>query len=273
MRRVLGTRPPVIVRAVTAQSFFELDSIDFDYEPFPIGLARPLMAPAVYKDLVDAFPPIERLTHYDVLGRPGSKYTLSEREQPDAYREFVRHHPVWRDFHAWVKSDGFIDHVLASLTAQHIDLGFRRRTRARRAFRNVRALARGGISPRDARLRTRFEFSALPADGGMLLPHTDAPSKIVTLVVSMLRGGEWNPAWGGGLDVCRPKDIRRFGFNWLNELAEFADMEVVRTFPFEPNQAIVFVKTYDSWHAVRPMTGAGSKDLRRTLTIVIETPT
>ena len=256
-----------------AGPFFALDPVAFDYEPFPIGLARPLMEPAVYKDLVDAFPPLDRLTHYDVLGRPGSKYTLSEREQPKAYRDFVRDHPVWREFHAWIKSDAFIDHVLDALAAQHIDLGFRRRAPVRRLARNLRALGRGGISPRDARLSTRFEFSALPADGGRLLPHTDAPSKIVTLVVSMLREGEWNPAWGGGLEVCRPRDPRRFGFNWMNELADFEDMQVVRTFEFEPNQAIVFVKTYDSWHTVRPMTGVGAKDVRRTLTIVIETPT
>jgi hypothetical protein len=47
-------------------------------------------------------------------------------------------------------------------------------------------------------------------------------------------------------------------------------MEVLETFPFEPNQAVVFVKTFNSWHSVRPMTGRGSPAMRKTLTINIE---
>ena len=38
-----------------------------------------------------------------------------------------------------------------------------------------------------------------------------------------------------------------------------------------PNQCVIFVKTFNSWHAVYPMTGHGSQALRKTLTINIET--
>jgi hypothetical protein len=47
-------------------------------------------------------------------------------------------------------------------------------------------------------------------------------------------------------------------------------MEVLDTFEFTPNQVVVFVKTFNSWHSVRPMTGAGSPLMRKTLTINIE---
>jgi hypothetical protein len=47
-------------------------------------------------------------------------------------------------------------------------------------------------------------------------------------------------------------------------------MEVLDTYEFGPNQLILFVKTFNSWHSVRPMKGKGSKQLRRTLTINIE---
>jgi hypothetical protein len=33
---------------------------------------------------------------------------------------------------------------------------------------------------------------------------------------------------------------------------------------------VVFVKTFNSWHSVRPMTGSGSALMRKTLTINIE---
>ena len=47
-------------------------------------------------------------------------------------------------------------------------------------------------------------------------------------------------------------------------------MEVLDTFDFTPNQAVVFVKTDNSWHCVRPMKGQGSDAMRKTLTINIE---
>jgi hypothetical protein len=56
----------------------------------------------------------------------------------------------------------------------------------------------------------------------------------------------------------------------MNAKAEFGEMEVIDTFDFTPNQAVIFVKTFNSWHSVRPMQGNGSGAMRRTLTINIE---
>ncbi len=109
----------------------------------------------------------------------------------------------------------------------------------------------------------------MTADGGHLTPHTDAPTKIVTLIVSMMRPGEWNPTFGGGTDVNVPKDDR-LAFNQMNEPARFEDMDVVATYDYAPNQAVVFVKTFNSWHSVPPIRGHGSTALRKTLTINIE---
>ncbi len=109
----------------------------------------------------------------------------------------------------------------------------------------------------------------MTADGGHLTPHTDAPTKIVTLIVSMMRPGEWDPAFGGGTDVNVPKDDR-LAFNQMNEPARFEDMDVVATYDYAPNQAVVFVKTFNSWHSVPPIRGHGSTALRKTLTINIE---
>ena len=94
----------------------------------------------------------------------------------------------------------------------------------------------------------------MPVTGGSIRPHTDAVSKVVTMVIPMLHEGEWKEEYGGGTSVVWPKDRTR-SFNQV---------------PFEPNQCLVFVKTYDSWHAVWPMTGNDPTILRRTLTINIE---
>jgi hypothetical protein len=109
----------------------------------------------------------------------------------------------------------------------------------------------------------------LPADGGSVIPHTDVPKKLVTLVVSMVEEGEWDPRWGGGTEVDRTTDFR-YAYNWLNRPVPFERVEALHTYEFAPNQCVVFVKTFNSLHCVRPMRGAGSSAMRRTLTINIE---
>ena len=109
----------------------------------------------------------------------------------------------------------------------------------------------------------------LPADGGYVIPHTDSPRQDRDAVVSMCGTDEWDPAFGGGTDVNRPKDVR-LAFNRMNAQADFDEMEVLDTFEFTPNQAVVFVKTFNSWHSVRPMTRRRLAAMRKTLTINIE---
>lgn len=247
--------------------FFLYDHLSFRYEPFPIGIAKPLMDEALYRELVESYPPQEIFAY---LPKVGHKYSLSEKYNGREYQTFIRSSPAWRDLHGWIKSDGFIVGVMSALKTRYIDLGHDKpKSAAQRTFKLIKNVARGRLRPGSARLSTRFEFSMLPADGGHIVPHTDLPSKVVTLIVSMVGEGEWDQTFGGGTDVNQPKDVRH-SFNQLNRQAPFEDMEVLGTYEFTPNQAVVFVKTFNSWHSVRPMTGHGSSAMRKTLTINIE---
>jgi hypothetical protein len=247
-------------------TLFAYDHLQFRYEPFPIGIAKPAIAEDLYRQLVDSYPPRELFAY---LPKVGHKYSLSEKYNGEAYGRFINSHAPWRELHAWIKSDDFIPAVMKALRAHHIDLGQKPLSGAKRTLKTVKNLARGRRRPLPPRLSTRFEFSMLPADGGYIMPHTDSPSKIVTLIVSMAGDDEWNPAFGGGTDVNRPRDMR-LAFNRMNAQADFDEMEVLDTFEFTPNQVVVFVKTFNSWHSVRPMTGTGSSLMRKTLTINIE---
>jgi hypothetical protein len=51
------------------------------------------------------------------------------------------------------------------------------------------------------------------------LLHTDTPKKIITLVLSMIKEGEWDSALGGGLDVNRA-----IGAPYSFRLQRFASM-------------------------------------------------
>lgn len=248
-------------------SFFSYDHLDFKYEPFPIGLAKPLMDESTYQTLVDNYPSLDR---FKFMPKLGNKYTLSQRFNPKVYHDVIRNDPVWREFHGWLNSGDFLSGILGALKQRHIDLGYDLNSSTFKRLRSlIKDLRLAEIGPKAVRLKTRFEFSMLPADGGCIKPHTDGHSKVITLVVSMLNPDEWDPAHGGGTDVNRPKDITRI-FNDLNAQAEFEDMTVVDSFDFTPNQAVIFVRGYDTWHSVRPMTGAGSSAMRKTLTINVE---
>jgi 2OG-Fe(II) oxygenase superfamily len=245
---------------------FSLSNLDLRYEPFPIGVARPIMGDEAYARHVDLYPPLELFQH---IPKVGNKYCLSEKYNPAKYRQWVEDHACWREFHRWVKSPDFVFGVLDELARRSVDLGFKRRSAGQLVQRRLRSLLEGKWWQGEDRLSARFEFSMLPADGGSVTPHTDNPDKIITMVVSMARPGEWDPAHGGGTEVNRHRRPE-LSFNRVNGKAEFEDMEPLGAYEFEPNQCVVFVKTFNSWHCVRPMRGRGTTAMRRSLTINIE---
>jgi hypothetical protein len=203
--------------------FFTYEHLKFRYDPFPIGLARPLMDEGTYRTFVENFPPLDIFKSFAVMGKEGQ-----------------------------------------------LDLGYRYASPVARRLRQLRDGLRGKASSgKYSPLRARFEFSALPVDGGFLVPHTDAPTKVATIVVSMLKDGEWDPAFGGGTDFNKPKSDH-LRYNQMNRSAAFEDMDVIDSLDFVPNQGVMFVKTFNSWHSVRPMTGQGSKATRNTLTVTVE---
>ena len=248
--------------------FFDYGKVEFRYTPFPIGIAKPVMPDARYGELVANFPPVELFESFEQMGKKGRKFTLSAKENRQRYDEFVQATPVWREFHKWIKSRDFVYGALDMLKAHDLDLGYRYVEPGKRLVRKVKSVALRKRMPSYVPLEARFEFSALPADGGNLPPHTDAPTKIVTMILSILEDGEWDQMFGGGTDVNWPKDETKT-FNQMNRVAGFDEMEVLHTYPFTPNQCVVFVKTFNSWHSVAPMHGPAGK-LRRTLTINIE---
>ena len=105
--------------------FFSYEHLEFRYDPYPVGLAKPLMDASFYADVVKRFPPVEIMTSHADVGRQGEKYTLSKKLTPRRYAKFVRADPVWREFHRWISSDAFVYELLEPLSSHDIDLGFR----------------------------------------------------------------------------------------------------------------------------------------------------
>jgi hypothetical protein len=245
--------------------YFNYDHLEFRYEPYPIGLAKPLIEPGLYREMLAGYPDREWFMYLEKLGH---KYSLSEHFNPKTFRKFLHANPLWNNFNRWIKSRDFTRGVINALAEQSLDVGYNPDMTVLNQWRK-RLTHWGRLNCSASRLISRFEFSMLPADGGNIKPHTDSPSKIITLVVSMVDEGEWDPAFGGGTDVNQARDVRH-NFNQTNDQGRFEDMDVIDTFEFTPNQAVIFIRTFNSWHSVRPMTGRGSDAMRKTLTINIE---
>jgi 2OG-Fe(II) oxygenase superfamily len=253
---------PLSASALGASRLLDLGRAHFRYEPYPIGIIRDIFEPSLYARLVDTFPQADL---FRFMGHHGDKWSLSEVNNPDSYYKFLRSNPDWNRLFAEVKSKDFIDQVLHALAQSKINLGLHPPTGdgwLRRRWDVV--LGRKSF----ARLRARFEFSMMSAEGGHILPHTDSPQKHITLVVSMVRPGEWDKTWGGGTDLMRPLDPSE-NFNLLNRYLQFDQVETIGTMDYEPNQCVIFIKTFNSLHAVKPMSGPRAV-MRRTLTINIE---
>ncbi len=247
---------------------FSFEHVDFLYEPYPIGLIKPVMEDGLYEQLVERFPPADL---FMFMPKFGNKYTLSEKFNPEKYHEYIKETPPWRELHAWIKSEDFFRTIVDMLYQHHIDMGMEKAHFAGKTVWPWRLgeIAKGRWPRGDQAFRTRFEFSMLPADGGYVTPHTDTPRKVITLVVSMVKNGDWDQALGGGTEVNRPKDPQR-SFNYQNEQLDFDEIDRLHCFEFGPNQCVIFVKTFNSLHCVRPMKAKGSDAMRRTLTINIE---
>jgi hypothetical protein len=237
------------------------------YEPYPIGIIAPAFELGLYRELVREFPPLDLFKSLPVYG---NKYSLSEKNNPKHYTGFISRHEVWRGLHQYFKSGDFIFSVMDALRDCKVDLGIRRKsqTLGSRWLTLVRHVGRGQLPSTRPPIHARFEYSALPAAGGYVVPHTDSPGKLITLVITMTRDEEWNATWGGGTDILKPRDPSDT-YNYFNRQIPYEQCEVLRTLEFLPNQAMLFVKTFNSLHGVRLMQGPEGF-IRRTLTIVVE---
>ena len=242
-------------------------NLTMEYSPYPFGVITPVFDEKLYSELLDTFPSLEL---FQFRARFGNKYSLSEKSNHAQYKKFIASHAAWREVHSFVKSDDFVFSVLDALRDNNVDLGLQRaqQPRAKRIRNNVKSLLRGRLPAAERPLYSRFEFSALPADGGIVIPHTDSPGKFVTLVFSMVKPGEWTDDWGGGTDILSMKDVTK-SFNFVNAQVPYEETETAATVPYKTNQAMIFVKTHNSLHGVRKMAEPQGA-VRRTLTVVIE---
>jgi hypothetical protein len=240
-------------------------NVRFDYEPYPLGLISGVFDDDFYSRLVTSYPALQLFKHMPMLGE---KYSLSASNNPGNYYRFLKDNPDWHMFHEYVLSESFVASTLAMFDVHNLDLGLPPRHKVR--SRRPRSISTRLNRMRNiAELSARFEFSMMNGRGGHILPHTDSATKIITFVFSIVAPNEWDQKWGGGTAVVWPKEQKHI-YNQTNKQLKLDQVDSIREYPFESNQALVFIKTFNSWHAVLPMRATEGSVLRKTLTVNIE---
>jgi hypothetical protein len=230
------------------------DNFSFKYEPYPLGISPEFIEPAFFQELAQTFPGIELFKFHESQGR---KYALSENSNAEIFYQFLKSSPPWRKLVDIIASEKFIMGCLELLKRNGIDLGYLELGESTKKYTKIP-------------LEGTLEFSALPIRGGAVLPHTDAPKKIVSLVLSMNLPGELPPNVGGGTEVSKCR-VPEKSYNYLNKQIDFSESEPVYEVNYQPNNCLLFVKTYNSLHCVRPMTGDRDDVFRKSLTINVKT--
>lgn len=194
-------------------------------EPFRVRYFDDAMDEALWLRLAEAFPHGEALHSLNAVGL---KNNLCDRDE--GFAAYVDRRPVWREFHGWLRA----------------------------AFPQICADV-FGLKPGGKRT-VRFEFSALPGDGGEVKPHPDTSKKLATAV--MYFDSEWDQAWGGAFEALRHKTEP--DADWTDRRPAWDDVETVLAVPIAPRRIGFMLRRNNSLHGVRPISAPVP---RRTITV------
>lgn len=198
-------------------------------EPYPYAVYDDVISQEFYNELLNSWP--EKLSGDRLSNSRYNKSYLSDRHQRDWFGEVLAARPMWKSLYDELHNEfpRMCKDVFGPL----------------------------GYTGEYAKTWANVEFSALPAEGGGLLPHPDNKKKVVTAVFFM--EPDWNPDWGGAFEVLRRPDGKQ-----EVDLAPWDEVETVEAVEVKPRRMVFMQRTPISYHGVRPI---HAPRVRRSLTI------
>lgn len=246
----------------SGREIISLADASFSYRPYPIAEIKNVFRAGSFAAMRRDFPDV---TYARSFTNSAYKRSISMRTDKAMFQRLIRKVPIWTELAEHIKTPEFIRSVMDMLEANMVDIGVTK----------VRPIKYGSPLNRLRRplarllkrnyLAARMEFSAMPSDGGHITPHTDMPSKIMTIVIN-IDGHE--DGFIGGTSIIEPKDERKI-HNPSNEFLGFDDVIELRRVDFKRNCGLFFIRTDTSWHCVFPISGPDG-GFRRSININIE---
>ena len=216
----------------------------------------------LYRSLRDSFPDGST---YESDG--SGKLGFRSSDEPDDFERFCERHPNWQRLLDFFRSDAFVLDVRRALSPSLVAA---RNWKGRRRWRNCSEAETPTSRLRyllEEPVRTTFQISQLP-NGAEVVPHTDAPRKLVSLML-YFRDDEWEDAFGGGTVFFEPRDAER-ARDWNpTDRIPFSELEEIGSCGFARNRLAGFVRSQNSYHGVRRIEGPPGAS-RRALLINIK---
>lgn len=220
-------------------------NVEVTEQPFCFFYVDDYLPPELYRSLLASFPEQGNYSH-NVEGKLGFRSS----EHTDAVERFCARHEDWKRLVDFFGSDAFLDDVRSTFARALVRA---RGWSGRKRWANFTGRA---VSHNPLRyllqepVRTTFQFSLLPRDA-VVLPHPDAPRKLVSLVL-YFRDPDWSDAWGGGTQFLAPLDRARARRWSPTQRVPFEEFKLIDTTDFRANRLIGFVRSDDSYHGVQP---------------------
>jgi hypothetical protein len=234
------------------------------YDPFFTFEFENIFDPDLYRQLDEQFPKKSEFSA-NWADRGGKFYMSSKMPE---YKDLTRKAPIWAELYERFVDPRAIDafyqlaRSVPSERSSSETKPWRLETRPQRKGigRGLVAAARAlqsalsGYTP----VRVVLEFSYLETEC-FIPPHTDVPSKLITLMICFPDKEAEYPV-GTGTEFYRGKGNTAAEGGWKTGMlgddatkAFFERHEVFHTSSFTPNKLVGFVKSSRSWHGVRPL--------------------
>jgi hypothetical protein len=200
----------------------------------------------LYERLLASYPD-ESNYRFNSEGKMGFRSS----EDPEAIARYCDAHPEWRQLVDFFGSDRFLTDLRATfakpLTQARGWAGYRPWLNCTTRKPPKNPLRYQLQEP----VKTTFQFSMLPRDG-VVLPHSDAPRKLVSLLL-YFREPDWQDAWGGGTDFYAPLDPERARAWGATDRIPFEEFKTIGSTSFVANRLAGFVRCSHSYHGVPPL--------------------
>jgi hypothetical protein len=249
-----------------------LKNITFDYEPFPHGICKNIIDEDIYQKLVDEFPKIEFLKKTSDKNNINkfNKYSLSSNLEKKEFFSVLNGRDILKKFINYLLSREFKKYLIEILYNNNINFGIKvEELNFKKRFKNfLYNISPNFLVKQEQEFEINVEFSSIPFKNGMIKPHTDSQYKFASIVIPIV-DKNWVDNFNGGTNFLKPKNNEKT-FNYLNNTLEFNETELIKIIPFERNQFLIFLKTFNSLHSVGPMTGYDENKFRNSLTLTLE---
>mgnify|MGYP001357165303 CR=1 FL=1 len=214
----------------------------FEYEPYPFGYFNDIFSEDFYRSLCEEYPDISELKITEDKKRHKinkfNKFSLHTEDRE--FKSLIKRKSNYLKLYNFLNSKEFFFNISEVLLKNNIDLNLK--YKIKKFFLNIR------------KFNLFFEFSSIPCDGGYILPHTDAPKKIMTFIVPIIKeeDREMEKFKNVGTSILSMSDPRH-SFNYYNKTVKFEDSVEKKYINFSPNKMLMFIKTHNSLHSVGPI--------------------